>query len=50
MMLNYKSPRTPELGLVFPFTKDPLTPTGSLSSRPHQQISTGASTNYIRTV
>ena len=29
--------------LFFPFTKDPLTTTGSLSSRPHQQRSTGAS-------
>jgi len=33
--------RTPKLvpgsSIVFPFTKDPLTHTGSLSSRPHQQ-------------
>jgi len=46
--------RTPKLvpgsGIVFPLTKDPLTHTGSLSSRPHQQWSTGASPNCIRTV
>jgi len=32
------------------FTKDPLTPTGSLQSRPHQERSTGASKNCIRSL
>jgi len=46
--------RTPKLvpgcGLVFPFTKDSLTPTVSLSSRPHQQRSTGAINSSCKNV